>query len=153
MRVGLWSRNPRPLRNTADLATLENSLKGINEQTTALHNGLTPEAIAYQLNIGGVRDATDAVKATLEKQISELKNTNETSSHAQSERIDALKSALAPKLDSISAGVRIPPNVPDVNVYNTTRVSVSAAAVARVVTITNRYGSPGGSYAGKKIPI
>ena len=138
----------------ASLADMQNSLKGINEQTTALHNGLTPEAIAYQLNIGGVRDSIDNTKSVLEHKIAALVNQNETIGHLQSERLDAINATLAPKLDSVREAVQAQTHdsrPPVVNVSNT--VTISGASVSRTVTITNRYGSPGGSYAGKKIPL
>jgi hypothetical protein len=49
----------------ADLKDMASSLDGIKSDQKRLTEGLTPEAIAYQLNIDGVRDAVDASARTL----------------------------------------------------------------------------------------
>jgi TP901 family phage tail tape measure protein len=53
--------------NAADATAIRNSLNGINQYTRDLSKGLTPEAIAYQLNIDGVRDAINSSKTELNK--------------------------------------------------------------------------------------
>jgi hypothetical protein len=53
----------------ADLKDMVSSLDGIKADQKRLTEGLTPEAIAYQLNIDGVRDAVDASARTLQTAI------------------------------------------------------------------------------------
>lgn len=55
----------REFAGRATLEAMQQSLAGIEAYDAKLSSELTPEAIAYQLNIDGVRDAVKAQEATL----------------------------------------------------------------------------------------
>ena len=89
----------------ASLTDLSSSLNGIEAYTQQLQAGLTPEAIAYQLNIDGVRDRLDQVKATLQGQITALTQKQQTISHAQTERMDSIRMATQEQTRKTSATI------------------------------------------------
>ena len=56
---------------TATTLELENALKGVEDKMAFLNNNLTPEAIAYQLNIDGVNDTLHNIQASLKADLAQ----------------------------------------------------------------------------------
>jgi len=116
--------------DTASIAALAQSLRGITSDRNRLNREFSPEGFAFQLNIDGVRDAVDRQAATV--------------SAALRDSVAGQQAAFATRdregNEGLIAAVRgIRP--PEVTVIN----NISGTSVSHTVTRTKRYGPIGGS--------
>jgi TP901 family phage tail tape measure protein len=78
----------------ANIEDLKNNLKGLRERQAYLTNNLTPEAIAYQLDMDGVKTTTERVIATLQGQITTLEAAAATQRNIGNERLEAIRNPI-----------------------------------------------------------
>ena len=83
---------------SASIDDMKKALEGIEGYERQLTNSLTPEAIAFQLDIDGVRTAVDAQEASLRAAIADLESSGRTNSAAENtaqnitnERLEAIE--------------------------------------------------------------
>jgi hypothetical protein len=70
---------------------MKKALQGIEETEKRLTNSLTPEAIAFQLDIDGVRTAVDAQEASLRAAIESAEASQAAKQNIANDRLDAIR--------------------------------------------------------------
>jgi len=76
---------------SASIEDMKKALQGIEETEKRLTNSLTPEAIAFQLDIDGVRTAVDAQEASLRAAIESAEATQAAKQNIANDRLDAIR--------------------------------------------------------------
>jgi len=170
-QAGALSGQTATFTQVAGVAEMQKSLQGILAYDQRLNNNsdlLNATAIAYQLNIDGVRDAVLAQAATLRSAISRqtdlergvgagtITGLGQVAAAAQrdadaSSRAAAGSYAAAAGSQAAAAAIRDKDSSVDVSVKVTTYVT--AAQINQGVTNQRRYGHGGGSASGRHVNI
>lgn len=145
----------------ASTADLKNAIKGIDDGLAALKNDL-PAAIAYDLDIDGVRTATegsrkllmDAVtKADADAALIAFRDGERTSETGLYNTTNAARGAgVAAALASTNAGARVASAIAakpmSTTVTTTVNVSVTPSGIQKETTTVTSQGNPNGSLGG-----
>ena len=108
---------------TASLQDMKTSLAGIEDYTGKLTRELTPKAIAYQLNIDGVRDAAEKTKTDLKAAIKK----EEDQIRINTDRIERSR------LSNLDASARTGRTIMDENRMNRERASTTAQWIVAAI--------------------
>lgn len=88
--IGGLDKQTRAFTGGASLADLKQSLAGVDAQITGLQNSLSPEALAYQFNIDGIRTAVERERAELVAAIKAQESRSTVLQTVASERAESL---------------------------------------------------------------
>ena len=89
----------------ANIEDLRKNLAGLRERQAYLTANLTPEAIAYQLDIDGVKTTTENVIGQLEARIAAIAGDDAVRQNAANERLEAIRSQNAANAAAVAAKI------------------------------------------------